>query len=981
MADIAGTYTKNSRPHWKYVISYRQVDRDGSSVTYEVDVAIGIYGTGSYFGYPVGGTFYINNVSHELNWGNTQNWPSGSTNNQRIRIRTNVGGGGGTLDASLNVYGKMGASSPNNTIRGTVSLSTWNTPPYWSGGDCKINVSGYIWEDTRSLTVSWSGGYDNENNIHGYYYQRSVNGSIDDSALLGNQNSWTDNNIAGLRAGSTIQYLIAIKDTYDSWAVSRYTNTVTKNIFNPGAISRRDEYRDTGTRELLVNLSRATNSNGVTSGIAYTLTASNNLTVHYGNNIDNEGKIKVCKTDSDKNSNMPCIMWNDIKNVLAPYDYNGTITFTMTTNNGHGSSGSSSAGIYFDLRNRSSDFAISSVSGTYRINNLEYFIPGRKPITISWATSSNAVGSAITYRVQEEISGGNWNTITTTTNTSATFNLNSVSSSGSRRFQICAVSSFGYETYSNKYEIPLQFYNIPSVTFESVIRRETSVEITFRTNTHTSIPNVNPKGTYKSTSNTATSYSGATTRVVINNLSGNSTFDFRVYPTDNANDVIGIPIPEFKISVGVYTPIFSLRSKGVGINAFADSTYKLVVGGNSKITGNLLVSNQVESGKLIATNDVVVNGHRVYHGGNKPSTVDVGAIKAMHENSYWGISEPGGDKAAWVRTPIPGIIPYNSGGYSSLGTTGWPFSNAHIQRINDKRVGAISGQYYNAIPVIGHDGVMEIGRYIDFHTPSSDTNDYCGRISINGNGAPFNFTNTIDTPQLNTNKVSINGPSGDFGYIERHDHNGQCWMDIVAGDDENDLVRLCNYHWNDGLRSVLEVDRNNAYMWGDFISNGRLMPTGDAQYGRDIGGGDKRWNTVYCTNVSHGSDRKYKKNIKYLNDEKNSRSANDKTDFRDFIINDFKPAKYELISDEDKVNNKQIGFIAQDIIDTKVGKEFVYPAVGEGGMSFSPAGYTTVVAKALQEEIIFRNKEILSLKEEINNIKKEISDNNLNNKK
>jgi hypothetical protein len=39
-----------------------------------------------------------------------------------------------------------------------------------------------------------------------------------------------------------------------------------------------------------------------------------------------------------------------------------------------------------------------------------------------------------------------------------------------------------------------------------------------------------------------------------------------------------------------------------------------------------------------------------------------------------------------------------------------------------------SGAWFNALPVIGADGVMEIGRYIDFHSTDTTTSDYSVRI-------------------------------------------------------------------------------------------------------------------------------------------------------------------------------------------------------------------------------------------------------------
>lgn len=46
-------------------------------------------------------------------------------------------------------------------------------------------------------------------------------------------------------------------------------------------------------------------------------------------------------------------------------------------------------------------------------------------------------------------------------------------------------------------------------------------------------------------------------------------------------------------------------------------------------------------------------------------------------NGYWGMKTPEGSNSSWIRTTSSGIIPYQSGGASSLGTESWPFNAVH----------------------------------------------------------------------------------------------------------------------------------------------------------------------------------------------------------------------------------------------------------------------------------------------------------------
>ena len=162
------------------------------------------------------------------------------------------------------------------------------------------------------------------------------------------------------------------------------------------------------------------------------------------------------------------------------------------------------------------------------------------------------------------------------------------------------------------------------------------------------------------------------------------------------------------------------------------------------------------------------------------------------------------------------------------------------------------------------------------------------------------------------------------------------------------------------------------------IANGSVYPGRNAQGGWDCGLADRRFYTVYCVNVNQSSDRSMKEDIQYLDEKDNSKlkmiSSKEDTPFRDFLKDELRLASYkykrqQTIEAEDgtetiktlphKEEDSQLGFIAQDIKNTEIGSMFVYGE--DGNMSYSPTGFTTVVAKALQEEIKFRDKQIESL--------------------
>ena len=139
---------------------------------------------------------------------------------------------------------------------------------------------------------------------------------------------------------------------------------------------------------------------------------------------------------------------------------------------------------------------------------------------------------------------------------------------------------------------------------------------------------------------------------------------------------------------------------------------------------------------------------------------------------------------------------------------------------------------------------------------------------------------------------------------------------------------------------------------------------------------DADGNCIWCsTSIAQGSDRELKENIEYLDDEPAFLTTEDSssTPFKDFI-KDFKFATYNYIGSKGRC----FGFIAQDIAEHPVGKlllqEHEMDVINkktreiegtETTLAYNLADYTSVIAKALQEEIISRDIEIEKLEARI----------------
>lgn len=119
--------------------------------------------------------------------------------------------------------------------------------------------------------------------------------------------------------------------------------------------------------------------------------------------------------------------------------------------------------------------------------------------------------------------------------------------------------------------------------------------------------------------------------------------------------------------------------------------------------------------------------------------------------------------------------------------------------------------------------------------------------------------------------------------------------------------------------------------------------------GYQFGQTGNAFHSIYLTNgVQQVSDARDKEEIEYL--EKKSTDITDK-DCLEFIKNDLKLATYKMKSDEG-IGKKQLGFIAQDIMDTKLGSLIVEKGeTEEDRLTYSLSNYVNVLAGALKESL------------------------------
>lgn len=125
-------------------------------------------------------------------------------------------------------------------------------------------------------------------------------------------------------------------------------------------------------------------------------------------------------------------------------------------------------------------------------------------------------------------------------------------------------------------------------------------------------------------------------------------------------------------------------------------------------------------------------------------TYTLNEMKAVRFHYDDNVTEPGGngrvpgikaDNQEWLHIPSGGILPLRNGsGY--IGHATRKFYDVCTTHINTHHVGGHDNNgRWHIIPIVDDGGVMEIGRYIDFHSSKASTVDYGFRIDNYTNGA------------------------------------------------------------------------------------------------------------------------------------------------------------------------------------------------------------------------------------------------------
>lgn len=229
---------------------------------------------------------------------------------------------------------------------------------------------------------------------------------------------------------------------------------------------------------------------------------------------------------------------------------------------------------------------------------------------------------------------------------------------------------------------------------------------------------------------------------------------------------------------------------------------------------------------------------------------------------------------------------------------------------------------------------------------SYDLNSSVSSTTTQGVATPYAVKQAYDKAVSAYNKANHSHPYAPSS----HSHSGNSWESLSL---------------NKGYINYLYYVNGNTTDWS-VLSTAHLSPNTTNRY-LGQSGSSRRWQSAFLVsspNVS--SDATLKENIEYLDDNSKTRRKGLLTanQLHDFIKNDLRIAEYDYIldsrsldeccEDEQKLirsmNHHQIGFIAQDIVDTEVGSKIVTED-SDGILGYETGNFMAVIAGALQEEI------------------------------
>lgn len=395
------------------------------------------------------------------------------------------------------------------------------------------------------------------------------------------------------------------------------------------------------------------------------------------------------------------------------------------------------------------------------------------------------------------------------------------------RFIVRAKTSYGKKSESGGPRINLSSYSSPTIRITEVTRNKTDAVVKGFVQVNSSISGGTPtSAVYKlnnggnvSFLNTINSSNGSFT-FTVSSLDSSKAYSLNLLASDSIRDALkakGITLAEGSAStnISVYIPAFSIRRNGVGVNAIPDGSAEFMVNGLTKTkqltidgfpatntagehankwtkVATLNVRNQygdavtnlkflgTANGRgLCAFGELIVRLKQQQPMGQPPEGIirlfnnltatadDFKLIITSNTNSIttaelWYRNTCSYETVYFypIKT-VREVIYHENEPYQNNLPSGRQFAAVSQNLTADSL--ASFGDVFGKIPQIGGDGVMEVGKYIDFHL-RNDNKDYDARLWIDDN-CNLRFDNEIRASVIRGGSLALIG--NDFKMNEK----------------------------------------------------------------------------------------------------------------------------------------------------------------------------------------------------------------------
>lgn len=305
-------------------------------------------------------------------------------------------------------------------------------------------------------------------------------------------------------------------------------------------------------------------------------------------------------------------------------------------------------------------------------------------------------------------------------------------------------------------------------------------------------------------------------------------------------------------------------------------------------------------------------------------------LRSVYANGYQGLAAPDGNASNWIRTTSNGILPYQSGGYSSLGTSSWRFNSTYSNNFY--------GSYMslsNRLDIVNGIEVTGINKGIYFNPAGYNDQGGIRYIGTNGNDGAMEFWTNDDYGEPFAFRMYDSGSSGTYREPLRINSTQlYCESEVLVHSNAGLVIRTPTN--GAGAKITFSDNASNGYAQRGFLiykhSNGAFgIPSGDAF---ELSGTESDTKFIvrgegWADDWVATSDIRVKKNLERID------SSLDKV------------AKLTGFTyDQIKLKQRKAGLVAQDV------KEVLPEAVGEdedGILNVSPMALIGLLVNAVND--------------------------------